>query len=222
MTEKEIPIVERILSANDRLAAENRERLHAHRIPMINIISSPGAGKTTLLLATIDALKDRIRIGVIEGDVASQVDADRIAEQEIPVVQINTHGGCHLEAAMVRQALDALPLADLDLIFVENVGNLICPVGFDIGQTHDVGLLSVPEGHDKPYKYPAIFEKADLLIVTKSDLLPYLDFDLDTFRTIVNGINPNATILTLSARTGEGLQAWLEWVEGVVQHKEEA
>lgn len=209
---RKIPVVQKILSANDQAALENREHLAAHNITTINIMSSPGAGKTTLLMATIAALEGTVRVGVIEGDVASQVDAERIATTGAPVVQINTGGGCHLDAPMVHRALHALPLAEIDLLFIENVGNLICPVAFDLGQRYKVALLSVPEGHDKPYKYPAIFEAVDLVVVTKSDLMPYLDFDLDAFRTLVKGLNPDAPVLFLSAKTGEGMAAWLGWI----------
>ncbi|MBP8864667.1 MAG: hydrogenase nickel incorporation protein HypB, partial [Anaerolineae bacterium] len=176
-------------------------------------MSSPGAGKTTLLLATIAALRERFRIGVIEGDTASQVDAEIIAATGTPVVQINTGGGCHLDAPMVHSALHALPLDALDVAFIENVGNLICPVSFDLGQDYRVALLSVPEGHDKPYKYPAIFEAVDVVVVTKTDLMPYLDFDLPKFTELVWGLNPAASVLPLSAKTGEGMAAWLAWVE---------
>lgn len=213
MTKREIPVVEKILSANDRLAAENRRRLDQAGVTAFNIMSSPGAGKTTLLLATIRALGGRRRIGVIEGDVASRVDADIIAGAGVPVVQINTGGGCHLDAGMVREALDALPLDELDMLFIENVGNLICPAGFDLGQHHHVALLSVPEGHDKPYKYPGMFESVEAVVVTKLDLLPHLDFDLDEFRRLVKGLNPAAPVLPLSARTGEGMEAWTTWLE---------
>jgi len=207
-----IPVVQRILSANDQVAAQNRARLQGSGITTVNIMSSPGAGKTTLLLSTIEALGKARAIGVIEGDVASQVDADKIAAAGVPVVQINTGGGCHLDAPMVRQALDALPLETLDFLFVENVGNLICPVEFDLGQSYNIALLSVPEGHDKPYKYPGIFEAVDLVVVTKLDLLPYLDFDLELFRELVAGLNPDAPVLPLSATTGDGMEAWISWL----------
>jgi len=207
-----IPVVQRILSANDQVAAQNRARLQGLGITTINMMSSPGAGKTTLLLATIEVLGNTHALGVIEGDVASQVDADKIAAAGTPVVQINTGGGCHLDAPMVGQALEALPLETLDLLFVENVGNLICPVEFDLGQSYNIALLSVPEGHDKPYKYPGIFEAVDLVVVTKLDLLPYLDFDLEQFRELVAGLNPDAPVLPLSAATGDGMEAWLSWL----------
>ena len=212
-SQSKVSVVTKILSANDQAAADNRAHLTAHDIFSINIMASPGAGKTTLLLATIDALNGRTRIGVIEGDVASQVDADKIAETGAPVVQINTGGGCHLDAPMVHQALHNLPLDELDVVFIENVGNLICPVSFDLGQSTKVALISVPEGHDKPYKYPAIFEAVDLIVVTKSDLMPYLDFDLDAFSELVHGLNPDAPVITLSAKTGEGMGAWLNWLK---------
>ncbi|MBN1247337.1 MAG: hydrogenase nickel incorporation protein HypB [Anaerolineae bacterium] len=217
-TTRRVPVVQKLLSANEEVAADNRTQFRSRGITMINIMASPGAGKTTLLLATIAALaqgdgKAGRKIGIIEGDVASQVDADTIAETGTPVVQINTGGACHLDAPMVRHALEALPLDELELILVENVGNLICPVSFDLGQDYSVGLISVPEGHDKPYKYPGIFEAVDLVIVTKSDLLPYLDFEVDTFRELVHGLNPKAPVLVLSAKTGEGMADWIAWLE---------
>jgi hydrogenase nickel incorporation protein HypB len=207
-----VPVVEKLLTANEEVAADNRIQFRDRGIKTINIMASPGAGKTTLLLATIAAMKAR-KIGVIEGDVASRVDAEKISESGVPVVQINTGGACHLDAPMIRHGVKALPLDDLELIFVENVGNLICPVSFDLGQDFNVGLLSVPEGHDKPYKYPGIFEAVDLVVVTKADLLPYLDFEVDTFRELVHGLNPDAPVMVLSAKTGEGLDAWVAWLE---------
>ena len=209
---RQVPVVERLLSANEQVAADNRAHFQAQQVTVINIMASPGAGKTTLLMATIAAMQER-RIGVIEGDVASQVDADRIATTGAPVVQINTGGACHLDAPMIRGALVELPLDALDLVFVENVGNLICPVSFDLGQDFNVGLISVPEGDDKPYKYPGIFEAVDLVVVTKADLMPYLDFDLDAFKTLVHGLNPDAPVLSLSAKTGVGMDAWVAWLE---------
>ncbi len=208
-----IPVVQNILSANEQAARHNRAHFAAHGIVAVNVMSSPGSGKTTLLMATIAALQGRRRIGVIEGDVASQVDAERIATTGTPVVQINTGGGCHLDAPQIHDALHALPEGQLDLLFIENVGNLICPVSFDLGETRKVALLSVPEGDDKPYKYPGIFEAVDLVLVTKADLLPVLDFDLEAFRALVQGLNPEAQIFALSAKTGEGMEPWLAWLE---------
>ncbi len=207
-----VPVVEKLLTANEEVAADNRGQFRGRGIKVVNIMASPGAGKTTLLLATIAAMVER-RIGVIEGDVASRVDAEKISTTGVPVVQINTGGACHLDAPMIHHAVQALPLDDLELIFVENVGNLICPVSFDLGQDYNVGLISVPEGHDKPYKYPGIFEAVDLVLVTKSDLLPYLDFEVDTFRELVHGLNRDAKVLVLSAKTGEGIEDWVEWIE---------
>ncbi len=211
--QKSIPVVQKLMTANEQVAAENRKSFHQANTTVMNIMASPGAGKTTLLMATIEAMRDKHSLGVIEGDVASQVDADKIATTGTPVVQINTGGGCHLDAPMVSGAMDALPLDDLNLVLVENVGNLICPVSFDLGQDYNVALLSVPEGHDKPYKYPGIFEAVDVVVVTKSDLQPYLDFDMEIFIKLVNGLNPDAQIIPLSAKTGEGMDIWVAWLE---------
>ena len=211
-TQKRVPVVERLLTANEQVAADNRAIFLENDVKVVNIMASPGAGKTTLLMATIDAMRNH-RIGVIEGDVASQVDADKIATTGVPVVQINTGGGCHLDAPMIRRALPELTLEGLDMVFVENVGNLICPVSFDLGQNANVCLISVPEGHDKPYKYPGIFEAVDVVVVTKMDLLPYLDFDVDVFRDLVKGLNPDAPVLYVSAKTGEGMETWIAWLE---------
>jgi hydrogenase nickel incorporation protein HypB len=207
-----IPVIERLLTANEQVAADNRAIFTEQDVKVINIMASPGAGKTTLLMATIDAMPN-CQIGVIEGDVASQVDADKIATTGAPVVQINTGGGCHLDAPMIRGAIPELSLDGLDLVFVENVGNLICPVSFDLGQSANVCLISVPEGHDKPYKYPGIFEAVDVVVVTKMDLMPYLDFDISIFRELVRGLNPDAPVLCLSAKTGEGMDTWVAWLE---------
>jgi hydrogenase nickel incorporation protein HypB len=218
---KRVPVVQNILSANEQAAARNRAHFKEQGTTAINLMSSPGGGKTTLILATIAALDRKVRVGVIEGDVASSVDADKIAATDTPVVQINTGGGCHLDAPMVHQAVQALAAEvtkaakaeeDLELLFIENVGNLICPVSFDLGETYKVGIISVPEGHDKPYKYPEIFEAVDLVLVTKADLMPYLDFDSQAFQEVVHSLNPDVPILTLSAKTGDGLQAWIEWI----------
>jgi hydrogenase nickel incorporation protein HypB len=208
-----IPVIQNILGANDQAAHHNRAHFAELGMLAVNIMSSPGSGKTTLLLATIAALQDKFKIGVIEGDVASQIDAERIATTGAPVVQINTGGGCHLDAPQVHNALHALPECHLDVIFIENVGNLICPVAFDLGETRRVALLSVPEGDDKPYKYPGIFEAVDMVVVTKSDLLPVLDFDLEAFQALVHGLNSKAQLITLSAKTGAGMAEWLAWIE---------
>ena len=209
-----IPIVEDILSANDRLAAENARLLADQGLLAVNIMASPGAGKTSLIVQTIEALRDHSRLGVIEGDIASRVDADTIEALGIPVVQINTGGTCHLDANMVHGALDQLPLGDLDLLFIENVGNLICPTDFALGEALKVMIASVPEGDDKPYKYPGMFAAVDAIVVNKIDLLPYVQFDLNGFRKLVTGLNSGVQIFEVSCTTGEGIQDWADWLLG--------
>jgi hydrogenase nickel incorporation protein HypB len=213
MAVKVLTIKEDILVANDVRAKENNDLLEKKNILMINIMSSPGAGKTTLLLKTIDDMKEKARIGVIEGDVASSVDADKINEQSIPVVQINTAGGCHLDANQVNQGLNNLPLKEIDLLFIENVGNLICTAEFNLGEQKKVMILSLPEGHDKPYKYPIMFTEVDVVLVSKNDLAPLLDFDMGEFVSAVKGLNEKTEIFPISAKTGEGMEAWYSWLE---------
>jgi len=207
-----IPIVEKILSANDRLAAENSKLLMEKGVLVINVMSSPGAGKTSLILKTIEALGERLRIGVIEGDVASRVDADTVEGMGVPVVQINTGGTCHLDANMVRGSFDQLPLDNLDLLLIENVGNLICPTDFALGEALKVMIPSVPEGDDKPYKYPAMFAAVDAIVVNKIDLLPYVEFDLTAFHKLVTGLNPNVRVFEVSCKTGQGMETWAAWL----------
>jgi hydrogenase nickel incorporation protein HypB len=175
-------------------------------------MASPGAGKTSLILGSIAALQGRLRVGVIEGDVAGRVDADKVAETGTPVVQINTGGGCHLDAPQVQSALQQLPLDGIDLLFIENVGNLICPTDFALGEHVNMMIANVPEGHDKPIKYPGMFTVVDALVLNKIDLMPYLDFDLDAFRTAVRALNAHAPIFELSCKTGQGLDAWAAWL----------
>lgn len=208
----ELPVVEKILSANDFLAAENRRLLDAHGVTAVNVMASPGAGKTSLILKAIEALPEGLRVGVVEGDVAGRVDADKVAASGTPVVQINTGGGCHLDAPQVQSALRRLPLDEIDLLFIENVGNLICPTGFALGEHINMMIANVPEGHDKPIKYPGMFSQVDAIVLNKIDLLPYIDFDLDAFRTAVRALNAEAPIFELSCKTGEGLEAWLAWL----------
>jgi hydrogenase nickel incorporation protein HypB len=208
----QLPVVEQILSANDVIALENRKLLDEHGIVAVNVMASPGAGKTSLILRTISALKGRVRVGVIEGDVAGHVDADKVAETGTPVVQINTGGGCHLDAPQIRAALGQLPLDEIDLLLVENVGNLICPTGFALGERLKIMIANVPEGHDKPIKYPGMFAVVDALVLNKIDLMPYIDFDLDLFRTAVRALNADAPLFEVSCKTGEGLEAWVEWL----------
>ncbi len=208
----ELPVVEKILSANDRVALENRRLLEEKGIVAVNVMASPGAGKTSVILRTIESLQGRLQVGVIEGDLASRVDADKVAETGTPVVQINTGGGCHLDAPQVQSALVQLPLDEIDLLFIENVGNLVCPSGWDLGEHRRVVIASVPEGHDKPIKYPGIFVGADVLLLNKIDLAPYLEFDGETFRTAIRALNAEAPLFELSCKTGEGLGAWVEWL----------
>jgi hydrogenase nickel incorporation protein HypB len=215
MTEKRITIVENILDANDRLANENRQRFDQAQIYGINLMASPGAGKTSFILATISALlEDNVQIGVIEGDTAPvTIDADKILAVGMPAVQINSGGNCHLDAVMIESALDQLPLETLDLVIVENIGNLICPAAFNLGTHSNILVASVPEGDDKPYKYPNIYRGLDVLIINKIDLLPYLDFDMDYFRQGVEMLNPGLNTFVVSCKTGEGLEDWLVWLK---------
>src|SRR5512139_3768695 len=212
MSTQILPVVEQILSANDEIALENRRLLDEQGIVAINVMASPGAGKTSLILRSIEALRGRLRVGVIEGDLASRVDADKVAETGTPVVQINTGGGCHLDAPQVQGALKQLPLDEIDLLFIENVGNLVCPTGFALGEHLKLVIANVPEGHDKPIKYPGIFAVTDVLVLNKIDLLPYLDFDLDAFQIAVHAVNAKAPIFQVSCKTGEGIEAWVEWL----------
>jgi hydrogenase nickel incorporation protein HypB len=207
-----VSVVEGILSANDAIARQNRQLLDRHGIRVMNVMASPGSGKTSLILRTIGALRNRVRIGVIEGDIASTVDADQVATKGVPVVQINTGGQCHLDAPMLQRALAQLPLADLDLLMIENVGNLICPVDFKLGEHLNVMIASAPEGDDKPYKYPSIFIAVDAVVINKVDLLPYVHFDVGAFRELVRGMNPDVRIFELSCETGKGIEDWAEWV----------
>ena len=207
-----LPVVEKILSANDRIALENRKLLDGHGIMAVNVMASPGAGKTSLILRSIEALRGRMQAGVIEGDVAGHVDADKVAETGTPVVQINTGGGCHLDAPQVQSALKQLPLDKIDLLFIENVGNLICPTDFALGEHINMLIANVPEGHYKPIKYPGMFAAVDALILNKTDLMPYIDFDLEAFRTAVRALNANAPLFEISCKTGEGIGVWAEWL----------
>ncbi|MBC7258847.1 MAG: hydrogenase nickel incorporation protein HypB [Chloroflexi bacterium] len=213
-TMRKVEVVTDILNANDQIAQENAATLKAHGILSVNLMASPGAGKTSLILQTARALNGRLRLGAIEGDVASRVDADKVAAAGIPVVQINTGGACHLDAPMIRQALRALPLDEIDLLIVENVGNLICPVEFRLGEALRVMIASVPEGHDKPYKYPGIFTAVEAVVINKMDLAPYVEFDLTALREAIRGMNRDAAIFEVSCRTGEGIGEWAEWLWG--------
>ncbi|MGZ4160298.1 MAG: hydrogenase nickel incorporation protein HypB [Neobacillus sp.] len=203
-----------VLTNNNKAAEFNRELFESTKTLVINLMSSPGAGKTTLLEETVRALSEKYRIAVIEGDLATERDADRIRAMGAKAVQINTHGGCHLDARMVAAALAEFDFDNIDLLFIENVGNLVCPSGYDLGQQHKVAVLSIPEGNDKIPKYPQMFMRTELVLLNKIDLLPYLDFNVEEARKDLSQINPLSTLLPLSARTQEGLHEWFSWVEG--------
>jgi len=207
-----IPIVEKILSANDRLAAENRIKFNNAGVFAINIMASPGAGKTSLIEQTVSALKSKLRIGMINGDIATSFDADRAAAAGAAAVQINTGGDCHLDAVMLQAALPQLDLDNLDLIIVENVGNLVCPAEFQLGTHKSILVASIPEGDDKPYKYPGMYRGVDAVVINKIDLLPYVTFRVDFFKRGIEALNPGVAQFELSCRTGAGLESWYDWL----------
>lgn len=212
-----VPVVEEILSANDQLALANRKILDAHKIFGINIMSSPGSGKTSTIVATQERLKDRLRIGMVDGDIDTTIDADRAAAAGMQAVQINTGGNCHLDAVMVSNALNSLNLDELDLMIVENVGNLICPTHWKLGTHLSVLIASVPEGDDKPYKYPPMYRGVDALIINKVDVLPYFNFNMDYFIKGVEILNPGVKSFPLSATSGEGMDTWTDWLYAQVK-----
>ena len=214
-----VPVVENILSANDRLAEENRSRIEAAGLFSLNLMASPGAGKTSIIEQTVSRLADKLRIAVVDGDIATSLDADRAAAAGAKAsVQVNTGGECHLDAVMLRGALEQLDLSQFDLLIVENVGNLICPADFRLGTHKSVLIASVPEGDDKPYKYPGMYRGVDALVVNKIDLLPYIPFKMDFFQRGVEALNPGVTTFPLSCRTGEGMDAWINWLLENVKH----
>lgn len=212
-----ITLKQNILANNDRAADGLRAQLKAERTFLLNLMSSPGSGKTTTLKATIARLKDKLRIGVMEADIDSDVDARAIAETGVKSIQLHTGGMCHLDAGMTEQGLKELGTADLDFAILENVGNLVCPAEFDTGAVKNVAILSVPEGHDKPLKYPLMFEVCQALIINKIDVMPYFDFDMDKVREFALKRNPNIEIFPISAKTGEGVDAWCSWLEAQVR-----
>ena len=212
-----VQIEQDILGKNDRYAAANRQHFAEHGLFVLNLVSSPGSGKTTLLTQTVERLKERVAIGVIEGDQQTSNDADRIRATGVPAVQINTGKGCHLDAHMVGHALERLNLPDDGLLLVENVGNLVCPAAFDLGEHHKVAILSVTEGEDKPLKYPDMFHAADLMLLNKVDLLPYLDFDVTRCIEYARRVNPDIQVLQVSATAGTGMEAWVDWIEAGMQ-----
>jgi len=212
MTQR-VEIVRRIMDSNQRLAAENRALLDEKEIFGINVMASPGAGKTSFILETLRRLPTSVRTAVIEGDTAPvTIDADKISALGFPAVQINTGGDCHLDAVMVDLALQKLNLDQLDLVIIENVGNLICPAGFDLGTHANIVIASIPEGDDKPYKYPNIYRGLDVLIINKTDLLPYIDFRMEYFTQGIEMLNPGLKIFPVSCKTGEGFEAWIDWL----------
>jgi hydrogenase nickel incorporation protein HypB len=213
----DIKILRNVLEANDDVAARIRQRLADHRVTAVNLISAPGAGKTSLLEQTLRALKSQIRIAVLEGDIATTRDADRIAKLGVPAIQLLTGGACHLEAPLVQRGLGELDLAELDLLFIENVGNIACPAEFDLGENAKVGVLSVTEGHDKPGKYPLLFHEVSALVLNKIDLLPHTDFDFDVFLSDFRKLNANAPVFRVSCKTGDGLGEWFHWLEHAME-----
>jgi hydrogenase nickel incorporation protein HypB len=209
---KKIKIEKKILSENQKCSIENKSFLAEQNKLCLNMISSPGSGKTTILVRTIKELKDRMRIGVIEGDIQTDIDAERIRTTEAPVVQINTEGACHLSAVQINKGLKKLPLDNLDLILIENVGNLVCPSAFELGEAGKVVVLSVAEGDDKPAKYPAIFAKSKALLINKIDLLDHVDFDIERAKEDARRLNKTIEIFPISAKTGQGMTDWYDWL----------
>lgn len=212
-----IEIKESVFADNDRQADALRRELKSDKVFLMNLMSSPGSGKTTVLGRTIDGLKDRLRIGVMEADIDSDVDARTIAETGVKAIQLHTGGMCHLDAEMTRQGLEAMDVRGLDLAILENVGNLVCPAEFDTGASANVMILSVPEGHDKPLKYPLMFRVCDAVLINKIDVLPYFDFDMERVEEYIHMRNPDAKIFPVSAKTGEGMAAWTDWLEARVR-----
>ena len=215
-----VKIFTNILKANENIAQKNREIFNENKVYTINLMSSPGSGKTSLLERTLEALQDELRIAVIEGDLQTARDAQRIERYNIPVVQINTEGACHLDANMVDNVLEAFNFKEIDLFVIENVGNLICPASFELGEDDKVVMVSIPEGDDKPIKYPVMFRKAKILLINKVDLLPYTNFNMSKIKEEALSINPNLKIFKISCLTGEGLENWFVWLkEQVIKKK---
>ena len=212
-----LEIKESVFADNDRQADALRKELKEKGVFLLNLMSSPGAGKTTTLVKTIETLKDSLRIGVMEADIDSDVDARTIAHTGVKSIQLHTGGMCHLDAAMTRQGIEGLGVSDVDLAILENVGNLVCPAEFDTGAVKNVMILSVPEGHDKPLKYPLMFQVCDAVLINKTDVLPYFDFDMDLVKTYIHQRNPQAEIFPVSAKTGEGITAWTDWLYNQVK-----
>jgi hydrogenase nickel incorporation protein HypB len=213
----EIKVVKDIMGANDQIAQKNRQLFDQNKVFVVNVMASPGAGKTSLILETIKRLKGKVKVGVVEGDISSSLDAEAIGQEDVPVVQINTGGECHLDANMTASALGSLPLDRIELLLIENVGNLVCPAEFRIGEDIRILISSTPEGDDKPFKYPLMFHEADAVLINKIDLLPYLKFDVDAFTKAIKGINQRAKIFPISCTTGQGIDEWVSWLSGQVR-----
>ena len=209
----EIRIMKGIMDANGEIATQNRTYFAERNITVINVLASPGAGKTTLIMAICNYLKDKRKVYVVEGDIASSIDAEKLDQMGVSVVQINTGGGCHLDANMLREAMKVLNPEDGSIVLIENVGNLGCPAAFDLGDSKRLLIASVPEGHDKPYKYISMFSYADAVVLSKVDLLPYIDFDMDNFEAGVKALVPDVPIFKLSCKTGEGLDEFFDWLK---------
>jgi hydrogenase nickel incorporation protein HypB len=209
---KNIQVIEKIFSANDRIAAENRKIFDTARVTALNLMASPGAGKTSLIERTVTQLKPMLNLAVIDGDIATTLDADRAAAAGAIAIQINTGGECHLDAVMINSALKQIDLAGIDLVIIENVGNLVCPASFQLGTHKSILIASIPEGDDKPYKYPGMYRGVDALVINKIDLLPYVSFDMDIFRKGVEILNPGLVTFPLSCKTGEGFDNWINWI----------
>ncbi len=218
---KVLEIKQSVFSSNDREAERLRGELKEKGVFLLNLMSSPGSGKTTTLKRTIAALKDELRIGVMEADIDSEVDAKAISETGVKAIQLHTGGMCHLDADMTRQGLEGLDTGDVDLAILENVGNLVCPAEFDTGASKNAMILSVPEGHDKPLKYPLMFSIVDVVLINKMDVLPYFDFDLEKCREYVHMRNPKAQVIPICAKTGEGMEDWYQWLRDQVKHWKE-
>ena len=215
---KNILVVEKILSANDRIASENREIFDAAGVKAFNLMASPGAGKTSLIEQTVKRLLRTMKLAVIDGDIATNIDADRAQAAGAVAIQINTGGECHLDAVMVNSALKQMNLNGVDIIIIENVGNLVCPASFQLGSHKSVLIASIPEGDDKPYKYPGMYRGVDALVINKIDLLPYVTFNMDYFRKGVEILNPGIAVFPLSCRTGEGIETWISWIFNLIKN----
>jgi len=216
----EIKVLSNLLKANDAIAEQNRKTFRENKVTVYNLIGSPGAGKTSVLEVAIERLKGQYRIGVIEGDIATSRDAERIAKLGVETLQINTRGACHLDANMIASALSEFPYQGLDMLFIENVGNLVCPAGYALGEDAKIVVISVPEGEDKPAKYPLIFRNASLMLLNKIDLLPYCDFDIETMKQDALGVNPALDVIGTSCTSGEGAEEWAAWLTSRMQQRD--